>query len=83
MFYCVANGFQGNSKLALVALSSILRRASGHQLQHHVCSKQRCRTNQRKHQEGKMGPGEMAQWVKCLPCKQETSLDPQIQCNSE
>lgn len=38
VFDCVANGFQGNSKLALVALSSISRTAWGHQLQHGVSS---------------------------------------------
>lgn len=38
VFDCVANGFQGNSKLALVALSSISRTAWEHQLQRGVSS---------------------------------------------
>lgn len=38
VFDCVANSFQGNSKLSLLALNSISRRAWGHQLQHGVSS---------------------------------------------
>lgn len=37
VFDCVSSGFQGNSKLALVALSSLSRRASGHQPQCPFC----------------------------------------------